>query len=270
MNHNVNLLTVLLAGSLTTSIHAVGSDFVGQTRELVVTAVTRAAGVGCRNVDIFTDNYLGLRDKLEFLKLRERLNTSWETALSNINVIAETDMEKAVLLYSFEELSERDYISFLRVATGLVEQGKLKRDLYYTIQCPLSETSDAWAVLARKYDDDRVRDVITRSKKIFADLPDRLARYDLMLTGESCKKLKRYAQVRCDNKGSDAVQRKQAHEHQKAGSINANLAKLESMADNAGRDQKSRGSFIRIFLAVAFSTLAGVGIFALIRKLKKK
>ncbi len=268
MNHNITLLTVILAGIFPMSIHAVGTKLAGQTRELIVAAVTRSTGVGCRNVDSLTDNYVGLRDKAEFLALREQLKNSWETALSNMTVIAETDMEKAVLLYSFEGLSERDYVAFLRRAADLVEQGKLNRDIFYTVQCPLSENSEAWAVLVRSYNDADVKDVIMRSKKIFADQPARAARYDLMLSGESCKKLKKFETDHRDSKGSDANRGKQV-DHRQTPENGGLLSEKSESGSGTGSGERTdkHGSFSPL-AAAAIAALVGLSIIVVLRRLK--
>lgn len=270
MNHKINLLTVILAGLFQMSIHAAGTNVVEKTRELVASAVMRAAGVGCRTVDSLSDNYAGLRSKPEFLALRAQLDNSWETALSNMDVIAKTDMAKAVLLYSFEGLSERDYVAFLRRAADFVERGELNRDIFYTIQSPLNENSQAWAVLVRAYKDPDVKDVIMRSKKIFADQSGRAVRYDLMLSGESFKKLKNFEPSRHDSKDADTYQGKRVVDKQKHEEGGSFRASEESVLGNESKERKNRTRAFTPLAAVMFVALVGLGIFALAMNLKKK
>lgn len=171
---------------------AAETESVSNIRELVVAATSRAQSIGCRSVDVFADNYRGLRGKPEFYDLEKVLAHSWKVAVSNFGDVARTDMEKAVLLYSCGGLSSEAYIELLRATATLVEQGMLDREIFYDIQCPFNETSDAWAVLVKKRDDPNVQDIIARARSIFRDNQERLASYDEMLTDENRERLAQF------------------------------------------------------------------------------
>lgn len=190
MNHKS--LVSAIVSIFFTCVYCVKSQSLDSIKTDVTFACVLAEKTGCRNLEILVDNYKGLRDKNEFMKLEQELIDAWEPAILRLDYIAPTDMEKAVLMLSCGSLSSREYIKFLLIATDMVEKGDLDTKLYSSIQCPHNEKSDAWAVLAKNYKDPDVIDIIERSKAIFHDQPERIVYYDRILSGENCKGIHEY------------------------------------------------------------------------------
>ena len=190
MNHKTGLLSLLLIGSYCISAALAGTNNIGHIRSLVVAAKEEAAKLRCRNAGMMLDNLMFLQDKAEFRALQDELVNSWKMAVLNLDSIADTDMEKAIVLCSCWKLSEEDFVEFLSSTASLVEEGKLDRQLFGWCQNPFA--SDLSGFLMQNYRDPAVQDIIMRSRVIFQDQPDRVEYYSRMLTGESLRKLEEF------------------------------------------------------------------------------
>jgi hypothetical protein len=228
-------------------------------RTLIVSAATKAESLGCRNIDILADNYKGMRNSPKFSELQDLeadLVHFWREALANMSSLAHSDMEKALLLYSCGGLSSTDYIDLLQESLVLVENGDLDREIFYDIQTPFNETSDAWAVLIKNPENPAVREIIGKSKKLFQDRPERIAAYDSILTGESLKWLEKYEADMQEGWGF-AIRR----------TLSSTLKSLVTPATSEGgsvSNPKRRFTLLSIFGALA--GLIGAGIWFLKRR----
>lgn len=125
---------------------------------------------------------------VQFRQLADRMVTLWATAVSHFDEIARTDTEKAMVICAWQAMGPRypeDYLKCLQAAAGLVEQGKLDRELFRQAQSPLLNVP--YDTLAYEYRNPVAQDVLKRSKVIFHDVPERLAWYDWILSGEGRK-----------------------------------------------------------------------------------
>jgi hypothetical protein len=104
--------------------------------------------------------------------------------------VAPTDMKKAVAFNSSGSMSESSFLAFLNAVADLVEKGMLDRK--YLEWAQFSLESHLSGFLVKHHDQPEVRDIILRSRKIFEDIPGKVASYDAMLTGESKKKIENY------------------------------------------------------------------------------
>lgn len=195
MTTRIVMLLLLVSTVFNMRLARAETNDMERIRAMLVSAATKAESIGCRNVDVLADNYRGLRNSAKFSELQD-LETDlphlWRKALANMSSLAHSDMEKAVLLYSCGGLSSTDYIDLLKEAVTLVESGFLDREIFYDIQTPFAETSDAWAVLTKNPENVTVREIITKAKAIFQDQPERVAMYDRILSGESRRKLEQF------------------------------------------------------------------------------
>ncbi|MGI6749698.1 MAG: hypothetical protein ACOX6A_04175 [Atribacter sp.] len=191
------IIVFFLLFSTVFNFHLAGAETndMERIRTLIVGAATKAESIGCRNIDILADNYKGMRSSPKFSELQDLeadLVHFWREALANMGRLAHSDMEKALLLYSCGGLSSKDYIDLLQESLVLVKNGDLDREIFYDIQTPFNETSDAWAVLIKNPENPAVREIIKSSKKIFHDMPERISSYDRILSGKSFRELEKF------------------------------------------------------------------------------
>ena len=159
-------------------------------KQLVTAAEAQATTFGCRNAGMLVDNLLVLHGKPAFVALQSAMTSSWVVAVSNLDALATTDMQKAIVLCSSWAIPESSFPPFLKAVVERVEQGMLDRNLLYWCQNPFE--SPLAGFLVRRHAEPAVQEVIVRSRSVFRDMPDRVAVYDEMLTGESRRKLEHF------------------------------------------------------------------------------
>jgi len=128
----------------------------------------------------------------QFQKLADQMADSWSVTVSHFDEIAKTDMETAMVICAWQAMgpkSPNDYLKCLQAAAGLVEQGKLDRELFRYAQSPLLNVP--YDTLGYEYRNPVAQDVLKRSKAIFKDMPDRVAQYDRYLSGEAKRALEK-------------------------------------------------------------------------------
>lgn len=203
MNLRVNFLTLLLVWSFSVLAYSVEADEINHLRELINSATMQAKKSRCRNAGMVMDNLIVLSKTPEFRALQETLTTSWQVALSNLDSVAENDMEKTVVLCSCWFLSEDDFISVLSSTALLVEEDKLNRNIFSWCQSPFE--SPLVGFLARNYKNPDVQKIIIRSRNIFKDQPERVKQYDMMLTGESRRQLNQFEEAMREGQPSGGI-----------------------------------------------------------------
>ncbi|MDD2230336.1 MAG: hypothetical protein PHY48_13100 [Candidatus Cloacimonetes bacterium] len=147
---------------------------------------------GFSTLSFFLNNFMGHDDDCSFNQLLCVMNENWKIAISNLDYVAPSDIEKAILLYSCSSLYKEAYIELLKNLTQLTENGELNSEIYYSVQNPYNEQSDAWSVLAKEYQNPDVIDIIERSKVIFKDRPERLEFYNNILSGDNSRQIQEF------------------------------------------------------------------------------
>ncbi len=179
-------LSVLVALPLSAEQH----DALSRIKSLVGDVEAINSGRGVNRPDVFVDTLPEACSRPEYRALQEALKQDWPVAISNLNEIAKTDLEKTIVLCSSWYISKEDFAVFLGEAATLVEQGELNRDIFMWCQNPFE--SPLHGFLIRNYKDPRVQDILIRTRAIFSDQPERVATYDRILSGKSLKGLEKY------------------------------------------------------------------------------
>lgn len=173
------------------SVRAVAEDLT-EIRRLVETVAAQATSIRCRRPSAIADNYATLRKFPEISNLESHLVRRWPAVLADLDAVADTDMEKAVVLFGCGKLSEESYVEFLDTVLSLVKQGRLDREYFSFVENPIDETSEGWAVLVRRSEEPSVQSIIRRARALFHDRQDMVHEFDQMLSGESRRKLERF------------------------------------------------------------------------------
>lgn len=186
---NRKYLSVVLCATLfcMNSSQAV-EESLSDIHDLVEAVAAQADSIRCRKPDVVGDHFYVLRKFKEVSELEEKLVSRWRDVLANLDSVADTEMEKAIVLVACGKLTEGEYVEFLGVVLSLVEQGRLDRQFFSFVENPVDETSEGWAVLVRRADEPSVQSIIKRASSLFQDRADVVHEFDQMLNGESRRK----------------------------------------------------------------------------------
>lgn len=188
MNLKAFCAVICIVGGLTMRTFANPPEDVTSFRKLVKAAEEQAVALGCRSASMFVDCLHILHNQPAFVELQSAMVSSWPVAVSNLDAIATTDMQKAIVLCSSWRLPESSFALFLKAVVELVEQGRLDRNLLTWCQHP--REGNLTGFIIRHHADPIVKEVIVKSRNIFRDLPKRVDLYDRILTGESLVEFK--------------------------------------------------------------------------------
>jgi len=126
----------------------------------------------------------------EFNQLKSIISTSWPYLLSNIQVVAPTEINKLILFSSFQSLPADEYLSFLDQAVALAEVKTIDKRLLQWALMPGDK--NVRGVLAYNYDKPVSKDILTRVEKLFSNDPNILKFCGAILSGESKKTAEEY------------------------------------------------------------------------------
>lgn len=183
------LLTAWAIGGTVCAL-ANDSNDIARVRGLVSHAETQALSLGVRDADGVVEVFHGIYRKTECMALQDMMAASWPFVLRHLNEVAPTESGKAMVVISTGKMTVPSYLEFLDTVAELVESGTLDRKFFMWAQYP--PEGGLRNVLIKHYAENKAQIVIVRARKIFEDMPGKVATYDAMLTGESKKKLENY------------------------------------------------------------------------------
>lgn len=102
-----------------------------------------------------------------FTELQSSIQKDWPEVMDHLDEFAPTDMSKSILFVSFQGLPSDQYIEFLEKATGLVEQGHLKKQFLYWALAP--QDKNVRGVLELNSDNPKVKDIAVCVKRLYPD-----------------------------------------------------------------------------------------------------
>lgn len=192
--NNSNLVKVFALANILFVFVCLGelTNHMQEVRALVVAAAEERSAHTRKASDVYGNFSSGGPWCVRFRELADQMPSSWEVIVNNFEEIAQTDMEKAMVICAWQAMgskSPENHLRCLQAAAGLVEQGRLDRDLFWHAQLPLLNV--AYNNLAHEYRSPVAQDILKRSKAIFHDAPDKLAQYDRYLSGETRKTLEK-------------------------------------------------------------------------------
>ena len=186
-------LVTLVCFTTVLSCQGETSDEIQRMRKMVVSAAEEVGAHVQKAAHIY-GNFDGEGPWcVHFRELADQMSNSWATSANHLGEIARTDMEMAMVICAWQAMgpkSPNDYLKCLQAAAGLVEQGKLDRELFRYAQSPLLNVP--YDTLGYEYRNPVAQDVLNRSKAIFKDMPGRVAQYDRYLSGEAKKALEKH------------------------------------------------------------------------------
>lgn len=174
MNRSLILFAVL-------SIHSI-SVFAGETNELarlktlISTATAYAEQSRCQSAANVVDRLKFWHYKPEFRALQNELHQSWRLAVSHLDDIAPTDMEKTIVLCSCWEIPEDEFIDFLNAIAQLTEDHKLSLQIFKWSKTPF--VGPFYGYLLKRHADPEVRAFVLRSRRILENNPNLTDDYD--------------------------------------------------------------------------------------------
>ncbi|MGI6390923.1 MAG: hypothetical protein ACOX7Q_12125 [Kiritimatiellia bacterium] len=182
------LLALALKGTMIAS--ADDSNEIASIRGLVSGAEMQARSIGARDAEGLGDVFHVIHRKAECVALQDKMVEAWPFVLHHLDEVAPTESGKAMVMISTGRMAVSSYLDFLDTVAELVESGTLDRKFFMWAQFP--PEGGLCNVLIKHHADSKAQTVIMRAKKIFQDVPEKIATYDAMLTGESKKKLEDY------------------------------------------------------------------------------
>ncbi len=256
------------------------SNDIARVRELVSRAETQALSVGARDAEGGVEVFQGICRKTECVALQDKMVESWPFVLHHLSEVAPTESGKAIVMISTGKMTVPSYLEFLDTVAELVDREALDRKFFMWAQFP--PEGGLCNVLIKHHAESKAQAVILHAKKIFQDVPGKIATYDAMLTGESKKKLESY-EARLAPPSSDQMTRHESDGKSPASNrvtstpLDAGRTSMESRASSVGNESsppspppptpvRRANGFVWPLLVVALAFLAAVAVWFVRRR----
>ncbi len=174
MSHNRTL--IIFIGLCCITCFAGREDEVARLKGLLSVAMAQVDRSKCRDATCVVDNLRSWQHKDAFCALQTELIQSWQVALSDLDEIAPTDIEKTIVLCSCWRLSETAFIKFLNATADLADKKGISPELFKWCQWPLEGELNGF--LLRKHANPEVQAFVLRSRRILENNPDLKSDYD--------------------------------------------------------------------------------------------
>ncbi len=167
---------------------------------------------GMKNMVSFIDSYFFLGNKKEYVVFQRELANNSEFVIAHFSDITSSDYQKAIIVMSTWKMNEATFVKFITGVADLVESGRLDRKYLRWAQSPTE--SPLKGFFTKNYRNPDVQKIIIRLRRIFQDQPDRVAHYNMMLTGESRRRLEQFeASIRDGNSPQNTLNQRQVSDN---------------------------------------------------------